>query len=63
MIIMVDLIHAFFNEVTETGASLIELKQVIGSKVDSSAAIIYDMENRWAMEDAKGPRNEGLFLP
>lgn len=50
-----------FNEVTETGASLIELKQVIGSKVDSSAAIIYDMENRWAMEDAKGPRNEGLF--
>ena len=50
-----------FNEVTETGASLIELKQVIGSKVDSSAAIIYDMENRWAMEDSKGPRNEGLF--
>ena len=24
-------------------------------------AVIYDTENRWALEDAAGPRNQGLF--
>ena len=52
-----------FREVTDTGIALQTLPaaDVPASSVHAPAAVLYDMESRWAMEDAKGPRNEGLF--
>lgn len=42
-------------------AGLKNLKEIVGSSVKAEAAILYDMENRWALEDARGPRNENLY--
>ena len=50
-----------FEEVSALGASLKGLKEIIGSEVKAEAAIVYDIENRWALEDARGPRNENLY--
>lgn len=49
-----------FREVAELGALLPRLDDVIGSVVPAEVAVIYDWENRWAIEDAQGPRNDGL---
>lgn len=51
-----------FGEVTETGNKLTKLSEIIGSQVEAKGAIIYDMENIWAMEDAQGPRNKNLYV-
>ncbi len=51
-----------FREVTEVGAALETLSDVVGMSVQPETAIIYDWENRWAMHDAKGPRNVGLHF-
>lgn len=50
-----------FGEVSEVGASLEKLREVAGAKVHAQVAVVFDWESRWAMEDAAGPRNEGLF--
>lgn len=50
-----------FKEVTKTGEALEALKEVCHSKVHAKVAIIYDQENKWALEDAQGPRNNGLY--
>lgn len=50
-----------FSEVTELGHILEQLGEIKGSQVESLAAVIFDWENRWAMEDAAGPRNKNLF--
>lgn len=50
-----------FQEVAETGELLARLAQIPETRVEAPAAVLYDMESRWAMEDAKGPRNQGLF--
>lgn len=50
-----------FSEVTQVGESLEQIKEVVGTQVDAKVAVLFDWENRWAMEDAQGPRNEGLF--
>lgn len=50
-----------FREVTRVGESLEQLRDVAGSHTPSRVAVIFDWENRWAMEDAAGPRNEGLY--
>ncbi len=50
-----------FREVTCTGASLQSLQELCGTEVRSLAAVLYDWDNRWAMEDAQGPRNKNLF--
>ena len=46
-----------FKEVTEVGESLEKLQEVTGTKNPAQVAVVYDWENRWAMEDAQGPRN------
>ncbi|MCC7204779.1 MAG: beta-galactosidase [Phycisphaeraceae bacterium] len=48
-----------FREVAEVGAVLKKLSPVIGTTVRPEVGIIFDWENRWAIEDSKGPRNEG----
>ncbi|MCC7146522.1 MAG: beta-galactosidase [Phycisphaeraceae bacterium] len=47
-----------FGEVAELGAVLKKLDAVIGTTTRPSVAVVYDWENRWALEDAKGPRTE-----
>lgn len=49
-----------FREVSETGKALEQLREVAGTQVSSSAAIVYDTENRWALLDSQGPRNIGM---
>lgn len=49
-----------FEEVCMVGDTLKELAELAGTKVRAEAALLYDVENRWAMEDAQGPRNDGL---
>ncbi|WP_233963181.1 beta-galactosidase [Pectobacterium versatile] len=49
------------REVQELGDILNKLAPVAGSRVDAKVAIIFDWESRWAMDNAQGPRNAGLF--
>ncbi len=49
-----------FREVCQVGEALDCLSELTGSVVKAKVAVIYDWENRWAMEDAQGPRNQGL---
>ncbi len=44
-----------FRDVTETGAALETLKELTGSTTKAEAAVIFDWENRWAIEGACGP--------
>ena len=50
-----------FKEVSQLGESLSHLGTLVGTNTQASVAMIYDMENRWALEDAQGPRNKGLY--
>ena len=50
-----------FREVAKVGVALEKLQEVNGSQNPAEAAVIYDVENRWAVEDAAGPRNAGVF--
>lgn len=50
-----------YQEVKEIGETLDVLKVITQSRVEAQVAIIYDIESRWALEDAQGPRNKGLF--
>lgn len=50
-----------FREICEVGRTLESLSEIAGSDVHAKAALIYDIENRWALEDAQGPRNDGLY--
>lgn len=43
-----------FNDVAEVGEVLKKLDPVIGSTVKPDVAIIYDWENRWAIDDMHG---------
>lgn len=49
-----------FREVCKTGEALKKLGELAGSTVESKAAILYEWDSMWAMEDSQGPRNEGL---
>ncbi|SDD37438.1 beta-galactosidase [Paenibacillus sp. UNCCL117] len=49
-----------FREVTEVGEALAGLEAVAGTRVSADVAVIFDWENRWAIQDAQGPRNIGI---
>ena len=49
-----------FKEVSDLGKRLSALSPVCGSSVQPKAAILFDWENRWAAEDAAGPRKSCL---
>lgn len=49
-----------FQEVCQLGQVLKQIQEVAGSSLRKEAAILYDTENRWAMENARGPRNKEL---
>ena len=48
------------REVTAVGEYLKQINDVAGTNTQAEVAIIFDWENRWAMDDASGPRNEGM---
>ena len=45
-----------FREIAETGAALKKLDEVVGTKTISRAAVMYDVENLWAIEQMAGGR-------
>lgn len=47
-----------FREVAEVGHLLEKLAPVAGTSVAPEAAVVFDWENRWALDDAQGPRRE-----
>ncbi|MDT8715164.1 beta-galactosidase [Clostridium sp. 19966] len=49
-----------FRDVTDVGNALTKLDEVLGTTFDSKVGIVFDWDNRWAANDAKGPRNMGL---
>ncbi|MBQ8803967.1 MAG: beta-galactosidase [Tyzzerella sp.] len=51
-----------FKAVQSTGATLKAIDEVCGSMVNARVAIIYDWENRWALDDSQGfARNEKKY--
>ncbi|MDF2922339.1 MAG: beta-galactosidase [Paenibacillaceae bacterium] len=51
-----------FRDVAELGRTLAGLTEVLGTYPDAKVAILFDWDNRWAMKDAKGPRNRGIHF-
>ncbi|MCL6454589.1 MAG: beta-galactosidase [Alicyclobacillus sp.] len=49
-----------FQDVRKVGEVLQTLGPVAGTSVRPEVALIFDWENRWAIEDAQGPRNAGM---
>ena len=49
-----------FRDVTQVGTVLEKLDEVLGTSLQPEVAIIFDWENRWAINDSQGPRNCGM---
>lgn len=49
-----------FQEVAELGSILQQISDVADTSVEARVAIVYDWENKWAIEDSQGPRNKGM---
>lgn len=49
-----------FQEVAELGRILQQLSEVASTNTQAEVAIVYDWENKWAIEDSQGPRNKGM---
>jgi Beta-galactosidase len=47
-----------FRDVAEVGRNLEKLAPLAGTSVRPEVAVIFDWENRWALDDAQGPRRE-----
>ncbi|MEG1776227.1 MAG: beta-galactosidase [Clostridia bacterium] len=47
-----------FGDVTDMGQYLMDIKPVLGSVTHARAALLYDWENRWAIEDVQGGRRD-----
>jgi beta-galactosidase len=47
-----------FKEVAQLGKILSGLDDVVGMTTKAQVAILYDWENRWAIDDTAGPRNQ-----
>ena len=48
-----------FREVAKLGRNLAKLDGVVGTMPQVEAAIIYDYQNRWALDDMAGQQHEG----
>ena len=47
-----------FRDVKEVGETLEKLDDILGTSINPEVAIIYDWENKWAIDGAYGPRRE-----
>lgn len=53
-----------FRDVKEVGETLEKLDDILGTSINPEVAIIYDWENKWAIDGAYGPRREKKdYLP
>ena len=51
-----------FREVTQVGEELIRLDPVRGALTDAKVAVIFDWNNRWAIDEAQGPRKDKRYV-
>ncbi|CAG8998821.1 MAG: Beta-galactosidase BglY [Candidatus Celerinatantimonas neptuna] len=49
------------REVTALGEILEKLPEITQTRCQAEVAIVFDWDSRWAMDNAQGPRNQGLF--
>jgi beta-galactosidase len=49
-----------FQDVAELGRALAGISEIVGASTPSETAILFDWDNRWAVNDAAGPRNTGI---
>ncbi len=49
-----------FQDVCRAGKMLERISAVTGADTPCEAAVLYDWENRWAVEGSYGPRNKGM---
>lgn len=47
-----------FRDVAQVGEALKKLSGLVGSQTPAEVALIFDWDNRWALEDCQGPRRE-----
>jgi len=52
-----------FREVTSLGECLEKLGDVVGSRVKAEVGLVFDYENRWALEASRNPQNENKSYP
>ncbi len=53
-----------FGEISEVGARLAGLDEIVGTYPDVKTAILYDWSNRWMLDDAQGFRkNDKKLMP
>jgi beta-galactosidase len=48
-----------FADVADVGEALESLSEVAGTHYPAEVAILFDWDNRWAIDEAQGPRNDG----
>lgn len=49
-----------FRDVAELGETLANMKEIVGTSTPAEVAVLFDWDNRWAVNDAQGPRNMGI---
>ncbi|MGG4551721.1 beta-galactosidase [Paenibacillus humicus] len=49
-----------FKDVADLGRTLTEISEIAGTPTPAKTAILFDWDNRWAVQDAQGPRNSGI---
>jgi len=48
-----------FADVAHVGEALEALSEVAGTHYPAEVAVLFDWDNRWAIDEAQGPRNDG----
>ena len=51
-----------FGEVRAVGEALEKIAPVLGADTPRQAALLYDLENRWAQDAAQGPRSDKRYM-
>src|SRR5690606_10897279 len=46
-----------FKDVADLGRTLADISEIAGTPTPAKTAILFDWDNRWAVQDAQGPRN------
>lgn len=49
-----------FKDVADLGRTLADISEIVGTPTPAKTAILFDWDNRWAVQDAQGPRNSGI---
>ncbi len=52
-----------FRDVAQVGSILPKLNRILGAPTPARAALIFDWDNRWALNDSCGPRHDMQYMP